>query len=1096
MAYVELHAHSAYSFLDGASHVEELALRAAELGYETIALTDHEGVYGSLEFAHAAKHFGVRAITGAEVTLRCGVGSTEPQKKSGGAGSAGAGAGNRAHVTLLVESPQGYSNLCRLLTAAHAHTRPKEGELLPPALDQALLAELNEGLVCLSGCARDGLGVREPNAAVALARAFGRERFFVELQRPFERGDARRNTLLRDLAAHAGVQTVVTGNVHAHHPRRTALQDVLVAIRHNTSLESCERERRGNRESVLRTPAEMLELFPDDRDAVLRTTEVAARLEFDLTQELGYRYPDFSDGPEPAIRQLARVCDDAFSDRYPPSNRLLLSRARARLEQELRLIDELGLAGFFLLHWEVLELARELANGIRGPGSPRRWLPPGRGRGSSVGSIVCYLTGLSHVDPVAQNLSLGRFLNRELASVPDIDLDFPRDIREQLIVGVTERYGREHASLVASFSTYRSRGAIRDVGKALGLPFAELERIARVSDGWNAKRIADELALLPDAEQRLLSPRWRAFAELTREIAGLPRHISQHPGGMVISSRPLVELVPVQPAAMTGRQLCQWDKDSCSDAGFLKIDLLGLGMLSAVEDCVEQIAEVYGEPIDLTRIPLDDRDVYAEIQRADTIGDFQIESRAQMQSLLRTKPENLDDLTVQVALVRPGPIQGKAVHPYIDARERLRVDPDYVPPVDHELLREPLRDTHGVVVFQDQVLEVAMALAGFTIGDAEGLRRAMSRKRSEEAIEAFRERFIEGAVRNGVDPGTADLVYDKLAGFSGFGFPKSHAAAFGLLAYQSAWLRHHYPAEFLCALLNAQPMGFYPPSSLVRDAQRRGVEVRPPDVNLSGVDCTWEEGAVRMGLKYVKSVGEDDAEAVVAEREANGEFRDVGDLARRLPLDARELEALLRSGACDRWGKRRDLLWELGLVTRPQTVPGSKKSGEHKQLALCLDPTAATPELRDLTQWERMLADYASTTVSIDVHPLTLLRPHLPSDVLPSDRLNEAPHRSRVSFAGMAVARQRPSTAHGIVFMLLEDELGQVNLIVSPEVYERNRALVRGEPLLLVHGRFERIKDNRNIVVQMLESLGPLARRIASLDVGAALPSAHHFGHR
>jgi error-prone DNA polymerase len=1090
LSYVELHAHSAYSFLDGASHPEELALRAAELGYEALALTDHEGVYGSLEFAHAAKHFGVRAITGAEVTLS-GVGSPEPPK-SGGAGFAGAGAGTAgSHITLLVESAQGYANLCRLLTAAHAHTRPQEGVLLPPALDPALLAELNEGLVCLSGCARDGLGVRDPNAAVALARAFGPERFYVELQRPFERGDVRRNALLRDLAAHAGVRTLVTGNVHAHHPRRTSLQDVLVAIRHSTSLESCERERRGNRESVLREPAELLELFPDDGDAVLRTAEVAARLEFDLTQELGYRYPDFSDGDEPAIRRLARVCDDAFAERYPPNDRRLLSEARARLDVELRLIDDLGLAGFFLLHWEVLELARELAAGIRGPGSPRRFLPPGRGRGSSVGSIVCYLTGLSHVDPVAQNLSLGRFLNHELASVPDIDLDFPRDIREQLIVGVTERYGREHASLVASFATYRSRGAIRDVGKALGLPFAELERIARVSDGWNAKRVAEELTLLPDAERKLLSPRWRAFAELTHEIAGLPRHISQHPGGMVISSRPLVELVPVQPAAMTGRQICQWDKDSCSDAGFLKIDLLGLGMLSAVEDCVEQIAEVYGEPIDLTRIPLDDPDVYAEIQRADTIGDFQIESRAQMQSLLRTKPENLDDLTVQVALVRPGPIQGKAVHPYIDARERLRVDPEYVPPVDHELLREPLRDTHGVVVFQDQVLEVAMALAGFTIGEAEGLRRAMSRKRSEEAIEAFRERFIRGAVEKGVDAETADTVYDKLAAFSGFGFPKSHAAAFGLLAYQSAWLRHHYPAEFLCALLNAQPMGFYPPSSLVRDAQRRGVEVRPPDVNLSGVHCTWEEGAVRMGLKYVKSVGEDDAEALVTERDARGEFRDVGDLARRLPLDARELEALVRSGACDAWGRRRDLLWELGLATRPQTV-----QREHKQLSLELDPTVETPALRDLNEWERMLADYASTSVSIGVHPLTLLRPHLPEEVLPSDVLDAQPHRSRVAFAGMAVARQRPATASGIVFMLLEDEIGQVNLIVSPELYERNRAIVRGEPLLLVRGRFERIKDNRNIVVHSLESLGPLARRIASTDVGAALPAAHHFGHR
>src|SRR6185436_17094536 len=356
------------------------------------------------------------------------------------------------------------------------------------------------------------------------------------------------------------------------------------------------------------------------------------------------------------------------------------------------------------------------------------------------------------------------------------------------------------------------------------------------------------------------SSRWRALGELANEIGGLPRHISQHPGGMVISSRPLVELVPVQPAAMAGRQMCQWDKDSCADAGFLKIDLLGLGMLSAVEDCVDQIARLQGTPIDLSRIPLDDKAVYEEIQRADTIGDFQIESRAQMQSLLRTRPENIDDLTVQVALVRPGPIQGKAVHPYIEHRKRLRVDPDYVPPVDHELLREPLRDTHGVVVFQDQVLEVAMALAGFTIGEAEGLRRAMSRKRSEEAIEAFRQRFIEGAARNGVDGETADRVYDKLAAVSGFGFPKSHAAAFGLLAYQSAWLRHHYPAEFLCSLLNAQPMGFYPPSSLVRDAQRRGVRTMPPDVNQSAAGAALDEaGAVRMGLDSVVSLGTEGA---------------------------------------------------------------------------------------------------------------------------------------------------------------------------------------------------------------------------------------------
>jgi len=1066
MTYTELHAHSAYSFLDGASQPEELAARAAELGYDALALTDHDGVYGSLEFAHAAKHFGVRPITGAEVTLTGG-----------------------AHVTLLVENAAGYANLCRLLTAAHGGTRPKEGaEPLPPAVDRSLVEELNDGLVCLSGCARHGLGVHHPNAAAELCRAFGRDRFFVELQRPYERGDARRNAALRDLAEALRVHTVATGDVHAHDLHRTALQDVLVAVRCRTSLDGCERERRGNHECVLAAPEDMLERFPDDRDAVLRTRELAERLEFDLTQELGYRYPDFSDGPDPAIQQLTRICNAAFAERYPLDSR----DARARLDMELALIDDLGLAGFFLLHWEVLELAREVALEVRGPGSMRHLLPPGRGRGSSVGSLVCYLTGLSHVDPVEANLSLGRFINRELSSVPDIDLDFPRDIREKLIVRVTERYGSEHAALVASFATYRSRGAIRDVGKALGLPFADLERLAKLTDGWNAARVADELAMLPDADRKLASPRWRAFAELCGEIGGLPRHISQHPGGMVISTRPLIELVPVQPAAMAGRQMCQWDKDSCADAGFLKIDLLGLGMLSAVEECVDAIARTRNERIDLSRIPLDDADVFAEIQRADTIGCFQIESRAQMQTILRTKPETLDDITIQVALVRPGPIQGKAVHPYIERRQKLREDPSYEPPADHPLLQEPLRETLGVVVFQDQVLDVAIHLAGFTVGEAEGLRRAMSRKRSRAALESWRERFVAGALARDVDEQTAHLIYDKLVAFSGFGFPKSHSAAFGLLAYQSAWLRHHYPAEFLAALLNAQPMGFYPPATLVRDGQRHGVETRAPDINRSAVGCTIEDGAVRIGLRYVQGVGEDDAETVVAAQP----YASVRELAQQTQLSADELRALAESGACDSFGlRRRELLWQLGLVPRAQTVPGS--AGEEKQLALPLDPTVATPDLPEPTVWERMLADYRTTSLSIGVHPIELMRPHLPPGTLSSVELRDRPNRSHVQVAGMVVARQRPATANGVVFMLLEDEFAQVNLIVLPNVYDRFRGVVRGEPLLLASGRYEHVDQNRNIVVDELVSLAPLARELTEgADVHGSLPAAHHFGHR
>jgi error-prone DNA polymerase len=544
---------------------------------------------------------------------------------------------------------------------------------------------------------------------------------------------------------------------------------------------------------------------------------------------------------------------------------------------------------------------------------------------------------------------------------------------------------------------------------------------------------------------------------------------------------------------MEGRQMCQWDKDSCADAGFLKIDLLGLGMLSAVEECVDLIARHRGERIDLSRVRLDDQDVFAEIQQADTVGCFQIESRAQMQVILRTRPETIDDITVQVALVRPGPIQGKAVHPYVERRQLLRDDPSYRAPADHPLLEEPLRETLGVVVFQDQVLDVAVHLAGFSVGEAEGLRRAMSRKRSHAALEAWRERFVTGALEQGVEETKAHELYDKLVAFSGFGFPKSHAAAFGLLAYQSAWLRHHYAPEFLAALLNAQPMGFYPPATLVRDGQRHGVETRPPDVNRSEAGCTIEaDGAVRVGLKYVTGVGEDDAEAVAAKRP----YSSIRELAQKTGLSEDELRALAESGACDCFGlRRRELLWQLGLVPRPATVPGT--GGEAKQLALPLEPTVATPELPEPTVWERMLTDYRTTSLSVGVHPLALLRPHLPRETLSSEQLRGLQHGENVQFAGLVVARQRPSTANGVVFMLLEDELAQVNLVVLPQVYERFRAVVRSEPLLLVRGRYEHSDRNRNVLVDELVSLAPLARSLTDgADVHAALPRAHHFGHR
>jgi len=1098
MGYVELHCHSAYSFLDGASTPAELAAAGAEHGYPALAITDHDGVWGAMEFAHACKGFGVRPITGAEVTVE------DPQP-----------GGEAFHLTLLVEDATGYRNLCRLITEAHRGTRPHpDREPLPPSVSLPELERRAEGLVCLSGCAREGaLPGRwerdERSGAGALGRrlasAFGRERFRVELQRPMWRRDRARNRWLAAMAERLGVACVATGDVHAHAAGRARLQDALVAVRLKATLEETEPQRRGNAASVMAAGDEIADRFRDHPDAVAESGRLAERLRFDLTSDLGYRYPG-SEDPD-ADRRLAELCRARLEERYPGGDER--EAAAGRLEEELRVIRSLRLSGFFLLHRDLLELAREVAREVRGLESARALLPPGRGRGSSVSSIVCYLTGLSHVDPVRRGLFLGRFLNEEISEAPDIDLDFPRDIREKLIPRVHERYGPDRSALVAAFATYRSRGVVRDLGKALGLPPGEIERVARSVD-IHARPDSMERDLEEAiGARRAASERWRALVELGREAWGIPRHLSQHPGGMVLSTRPLVDLCPVQPVAMEGRQAVQWDKDSCADAGFLKIDLLGLGMLSAVERCVEEIARVRGERIDLSRIPLDDSEVYGTIQRAETTGVFQIESRAQMQMLPRSHPESLDDLTVQVALVRPGPIQGGAVHPYLERRKRLREDPSFRIPYDDPSLEPILRDTLGAIVFQDQVIQVAMALAGFTPGEAEGLRRAMSRKRSDAALRAHRERFIEGAVARGVAQEVAVRVFEGILGFSGFGFPKSHAAAFGLLAYQSTWLRVHYGPEFLCSLLNEQPMGFYPPDALVHEAQRRGIEVRGPDVNRSRVDCMTEDGAVRIGLGYVTGIREEDAGQVVEERDRGGAYRDLADLASRSGVGGDALGRLAWARACGALApaSRREALWRLGVPA------GGTRSGAGVQLALPLAVPAA-PSLREQTPWEQVVADYASIGIALEDHPMALLREELGESVASSADLARAPHGASLEAAGMVVARQRPATARGVVFMLLEDEVGTVNVIVPPPVYERHRMIVRTASFVRITGRLERREGTMNLVASALRTLErpdlpraevrhiePPAERetgrdAALSDLAAALPAAHSFGRR
>jgi error-prone DNA polymerase len=1092
MAYAELHCHSAFSFLDGASHPIELAAAAAEQGHQALAITDHDGLHGAMELAQAASAFGIRPITGAELTLDDG-----------------------HHLTLLCEDAAGYRNLCRLITHAHARTRARPRDPVPPAVTLADVERHAAGLVCLSGCAREGAlaarVARGEHAGAAelgrrLVRAFGAERFRVELQRPFARHDRRRNRLLASLAERLGVACVATGNVHMHSRLRAPLQDVFTATRLKKTLDESEPGRRGNSSHALASPGAMAERFADHPEAVHEAGRLAERLEFDLTHDLGYSYPGADDGT--ADRRLAELCRSRLVDRY--TGRASHAAAADRLEEELALIRRLGLSGFFLLHHDLLELAAEVALEVRGESAARKVLPAGRGRGSSVSSIVCYLTGLSHIDPIENELALGRFLNEDVTALPDIDLDFARDIRDVLLPRVHERYGSERSALVAAFSKYRVRSAVRDFGKALGLAPGEIERAARSVDPWGSDDVERDLAAIV-GERRAGSPRWRWLAKLVADAWDLPRHMSQHPGGMVISTEPLIDVCPVQPCAMEGRQMVQWDKDSCADAGFLKIDLLGLGMLSAVECCVEEIARTRGETIDLSRIAFDDEQVYAQIQRAETTGVFQIESRAQMQMLTQTLPRDLDDLTVQVALVRPGPIIGGAVHPYIERRKALRADPSFQVPYEHPSLEPVLRETLGTIVFQDQVIEVAMAFAGFSPGEAEGLRRAMSKNRSEAAMRAYEEKFIAGAIERGADPDTAERVYTQIVGFSGFGFPKAHSAAFGLLAYQSTWLRVHYGPEFLCALMNEQPMGFYPPDSLVHDAQRRGIEVRAPDVLSSGVECRVEDGAVRIGLAYVGGVGDEEVRELVAERERGGPFASVAALAARCAAQRDALERLAWAGACDElvggpvMARRRQALWLLGV-----SAPGVEVRGG-TQLALPLDPADA-PALRELSPWDRLVADYGSIKVTIHEHPLELMRPGLPPDVLTAERLGRARNGERVRVAGLVVARQRPATAKGVTFMLLEDETGTTNLVVPPPVYDRHRLAVRAEPLLLAAGRLERRGATINVVV---DEVGRLERpdlpmgevkhiepRVAwsseeqAGDLRAVLPAMHAFGRR
>jgi error-prone DNA polymerase len=1058
--YAELHCHTAFSFLDGASLPEELVARAAELGYRYLAITDHDGLHGAREFAQAARAAGIAPVTGAELTLLDG-----------------------SHLTLLVATAEGYANLCRLITAAHAPDPdgpwPSDPAKRAPHLDPTLLAAHAGGLVLLTGCRIGQLSQRvdagDLPGAEALLRQyvawFGEQNVFVELQHNQVRGDTRRLARLAALAERVGLPTVATGNVHYHRPERHRLQDVLVAIRHRGTLDATAQYHRRNGQFALRSAEEIAQLFARYPQAVRTSVALAERCAaFDLSTHRPYQFPGVALPHGECVESyLARVCHDAFVRRYP-SDHPHRDAAAARLAEELALITQQELSPFFLLHKELLDVAEQVAVEVRtAEGRPAASpLPPGRGRGSSVNSIVCYLIGLSPVDPLTRGLNLGRFLNDGRTEPPDIDLDFPREIRARLIARISEHYP-DRAGLICAFATYKLRSALRDVGKALGIPVVDLDRIAKLSEPGSATALATELARIPEYAIRLDAPPWSHLIALARDLAGMPRHVSQHSGGVVIAGRPIAELVPVQPAAMPGRWLVQWDKDSIDDAGMVKIDFLALGMLSLVEECVQLIASRSpAAEVDLTRIDFTEQAVYDMICAGDTVGTFQIESRAQIQTLLKTQPRSLEDLTVQVAIVRPGPIVGGATSPYI----QRRLDPTFQVEYDHPLLEPVLRDTLGVVLYQDQVIDVAMVLAGFSAGQADHLRRAMTRKRSREAMLGLWTAFRDGAAANGVAEATAKAVFRKLLGFAAYGFPKGHAASFAVLAYQSSWLKHYYPAEFLCALLNNQPMGFYSASVLSNEAKRRGVRTLLPDITQSAARCTVEgQRTVRLGLGQVQGLRQDAAAAIVAEREAGGAYRSVPDLLRRVSLPLDVVEAMALAGVFEGFGlARREAAWQAGLVV-PVRPFGPQRGGTKdlgRQVALPLPVDQDMVALPPTSTWDRMQAELRTLGLSPHWHPLGLLRTWLPRSIRPTGDTAQLPDGTRLQVAGLVVVRQRPETAKGVTFLLLEDEHGLLNVIVPPALYEAQRHVVRAEPFVVIEGRLQRRLNTINLLAERI----------------------------
>ena len=1067
--YVELHAASAFSFLAGASHPEALVERAAELDMPAVALADRNGLYGVARFHTMAQKHSIKAHIGAEIAVRSICNKLTPS-----AWLPHQYPKEPPRLLLLCASQTGYQNLCQLIT----RFKMREATKTEGAATLEDIEEFSDGLICFTGGDEGPIAAalahgehKDPSSLIdRLSAIFGHGNLYLELQRHQQRDEECRNQSLLHLAASHRLPVIATNGVRYATEKDSELLDVFTAIRHHTSLDQAGRLLTANESRSLRSRREMAALFRDIPEAIANTRIVSERLGFALNN-LGYEFPQYPvpDG-ETMDSFLDKRVEEGVRKRYGAgAKRSLFDKARAQVQHELKLIAKLGFAGYFLIVWDIIRYCQQ--HGILV-----------QGRGSAANSAVCYALEITAVDPIGMELLFERFLSENRGEWPDIDLDLPSgDQREQVIQYIYERYGSLGAAMTANVITYRGRSAAREVGNALGFEPDQLARLASLVGHWEWRGEYDTMAHhFAQAGFDIRHPRIARYLDLCQRMQDLPRHLGQHSGGMVICAGMLNRVVPVERASMPGRTVIQWDKEDCADLGLIKVDLLGLGMMAVLKDSIELIPRHYSKEVDLATLP-EDPLVYETLCKADTVGMFQVESRAQMASIPHNAPTRFYDLVVQVAIIRPGPIVGKMMHPYMRRRQG-KEEVTY----PHPSLEPVLKRTLGVPLFQEQLLRMAMTVASFTGAEAEELRRAVGMRRSMQRMKDLEGRLRAGMARNGIGPEAQDNIVQGISSFAMYGFPESHAASFALIAYASAYLKVHYLAAFTCGLLNNQPMGFYSPAVLIKDAQRHGLRVRPMDVQRSEWPCTLEpeqDGSLslRIGFNYAKGLRQSSAIELLTTRSRNGIFQSVDEMALRAPaLNRSELVALAQIGALNSLGKvehRRDALWQVEQAGRP--VGPLLRSADSANTS-DKDPTP----LQKMTTDERLAADYKGTGLTTGPHPMAYHRESLWQEgILSADELMQRRSSQPVRIAGCVIARQRPGTAKGFVFLSLEDETGIANIILSPDVFEQNRIVVTRNRFLLIEGPLQ----NQDGVVHVK------AQRIIPLDITNADIRSHDF---